>query len=75
MSEVSTHDGKAIVIEPAISWAAIFAGAVVALAASVFLSLLAAGFGFDLAAGGLSTRRSLAAFTPEAVFTRKPVPS
>jgi len=65
MSEVSTHDGKAIVIEPAISWAAIFAGAVVALAASVFLSLLAAGFGFDLAAGGLSTRRSLAAFTPE----------
>jgi hypothetical protein len=51
-------------MEPALSWSAIFAGAVVALAISVFLTLLAAGFGYDLGAGGLATRRSLIAFTP-----------
>jgi hypothetical protein len=51
--------------EPAISWSSIAAGALVALAVSVFLTILAAGFGYDLAAGGLPTRASLAAFTPE----------
>lgn len=52
-------------LEPPISWSSIFAGALVALAISVFLTLLAGGFGYDLAAGGLSSRASLAAFTPE----------
>lgn len=51
--------------EPAISWPAIIAGALVALAASIFLTLLAAGFGYALSANGLASRRSLAAFTPE----------
>lgn len=64
MSEVSTHDGVALLMEPALSWSAIFAGAVVAVATSVFLTLLASGFGYDLVAGSLSTRQSLIAFTP-----------
>lgn len=65
MSEISIRDGLVLEREPALSWSAIIAGAFVALATSLFLTLLAAGFGYDLAAGGLSTRRSLAAFTPE----------
>ncbi len=64
MSQISTHDGRALLLEPTLSWSAIVAGALVALATSVFLTLLAAGFGYDLTAGGLSTRQSLAAFTP-----------
>jgi len=64
MSQISAPDGRVLLLEPALSWSAIVAGAFVALAASVLLTLLAAGFGYDLAAGGLSTRRSLAAFTP-----------
>lgn len=64
MSEVSAHDGGLLLAEPALSWSAIFAGAVVALATSLFLTLLAAGFGYALTAGGLSTRQSLIAFTP-----------
>jgi hypothetical protein len=66
MSQVSMNEGRVLIAEPALSWSAIFAGAFVALATSIFLTLLAAGFGYDLAAGGLSTRQSLAAFTPEA---------
>jgi hypothetical protein len=65
MSQISTPEGRALLLEPALSWSAIVAGAFVAVAASVLLTLLAAGFGYDLAFGGLSTRRSLAAFTPE----------
>jgi hypothetical protein len=65
MSQISTHDGRVLLLEQSLSWSAIFAGAFVALATSIFLTLLAAGFGYDLAAGGLSTHRSLAAFTPE----------
>jgi hypothetical protein len=65
MSEVSTRGGRGALIEPALSWSAIFAGAVVALATSIFLTLLAAGFGYDLAIGGLATRQSLLAFAPE----------
>jgi hypothetical protein len=64
MSQVSTYDGRALP-EPVLSWSAIFAGAVVALATSVFFTLLAAGFGYDVAAGGLPTRQSLADFTPK----------
>src|ERR1700683_4694990 len=65
MSQISTPEGRALLLEPALSWSAIVAGAFVTRAASVLLPLLAAGFGYDLAVGGLSTRRSLAAFTPE----------
>jgi hypothetical protein len=54
-----------LLAEPALSWSAIFAGAVVAVATSILLTLLVAGFGYDLAAGGVSTRQSLTAFTPE----------
>ncbi len=44
----------------------IIAGSLVALAcSSVFLTTLASGFGYDLAAGALVSRRSLDVFTPE----------
>jgi hypothetical protein len=66
MSQVSTYDGRVLGLEPVLSWSAIFAGAVVGLAISVFLTLLAAGFGYDVATGGLATRQSLTDFTPEA---------
>lgn len=66
MSQVSTHEERVLLGEPVLSWSAIFAGAFVSLAISILLTLLAAGFGYDLAASGLSTRQSLAGFTPEA---------
>lgn len=53
------------VSEPPLSWSSIFGGALVALATSVFLSLLAAGFGLELSSGGVASRASLHAFTPE----------
>lgn len=53
-----------VILEPALSWSAIIAGALVALAASILLTLLAAGFGYDLAFGALPSRASDAAFTP-----------
>jgi len=52
------------VFEPELSWSAIIAGATVALATSLFLTLLAAGFGYTFAFGGLAYRGSLAAFSP-----------
>jgi hypothetical protein len=52
--------------EPALSWSAIIAGSLVAMASSILLTILAAGFGYDLAAGALGSRGSLAGFTPEA---------
>ena len=51
--------------EPTLSWAAIFAGAVGALAVSLLLTVLAAGFGYALAPGALASKGSLAGFTPE----------
>jgi hypothetical protein len=51
--------------ESAVSWPAIFAGAVVAVAVGLILTLLAAGFGLTLGFPGLSTQASLQAFTPE----------
>jgi hypothetical protein len=51
--------------EPALSWSAIVAGTLVAVATSVLLTVLASGFGYDLAAGALASRRALDAFTPE----------
>lgn len=49
----------------AISWSAIWAGAVVAVAASLLLTLAAAGVGYDVGLPGLATRSSLKAFAPE----------
>ena len=49
----------------AISWSAIWAGAFVAVASSLLLSLAAAGIGFDVGTPGLATRASLKAFAPE----------
>jgi hypothetical protein len=56
--------GQATLVEPPISWSAIVAGAVVGLAISIVLTLLAAGFGVSLAYGGLASHSSLLAFTP-----------
>jgi hypothetical protein len=50
---------------PAIAWSAVWAGAFVAVAVSLLLSLAAAGIGFDTGLPGLATRASLKAFTPE----------
>lgn len=50
----------------AVSWSAVFAGAVTALAAGIVLTGLAAGFGFRLAVAGLASRASLEGFSPEA---------
>jgi hypothetical protein len=61
----STVDGLTPAVEPVVSWSAIFAGAVVALAVSIFLTVLAAGFGMTFGFGGLATRDSLSTFTPE----------
>ena len=51
--------------QPALSWSAIWAGAFVAVSASVLLGLAAAGIGYDTGLAGLATRSSLKAFTPE----------
>ena len=48
---------------PVVSWAAVFAGATSALALSILLTTLAAGFGMTLAFGGLASRGSLGGFT------------
>ena len=51
--------------QSAISWAAIWAGAAIAVAASIVLTLAGAGLGYDLAFSTLASRSSLHAFTPE----------
>jgi hypothetical protein len=56
--------GQATLAEAPISWSAIAAGAVVGLAISIVMTLLAAGFGVSLAYGGLASHNSLLAFTP-----------
>lgn len=50
--------------QPPISWAAIWAGASVAVAISLLLSLAAAGLGYVVGFPGLPLRASLSAFTP-----------
>ena len=50
---------------PAISWSAVWAGAAVAVASSLLLSLAAAGLGYDTGLPGIVTRGSLKAFEPE----------
>jgi hypothetical protein len=64
MTDVTIYDGL-VPIEPSLSWSAIIAGSFVAVGASVFLTVLASGLGYDLAAGALASRSSLYAFTPE----------
>ena len=51
--------------EPVVAWGAVIAGSLTALAVSLMLTVLAAGFGLSLAWPGLATRGSLAAFAPE----------
>jgi hypothetical protein len=58
------RDGRIFPPEPPVAWSAILAGAVVALATSILLTLLAAGFGLALIPAGLASRSALSAFTP-----------
>lgn len=51
--------------QSAISWSAIWAGATVTVAASLVLSLAAAGLGYDTGFPGFATKSSLAAFALE----------
>lgn len=51
--------------QSAISWAAVWAGASVALATAFTLSLAAAGLGYTLSTPGFASRSALGAFTPE----------
>jgi hypothetical protein len=51
--------------QPALSWAAIWAGAAVTVAVSLVLSLAAAGLGWATGFPGLASRSSLLAFAPE----------
>lgn len=50
---------------PTISWSAVWAGAAVAVASSLVLSLAAAGLGYDTGFSGLATKSSLKVFAPE----------
>ena len=50
--------------EPALSWAAILAGAVAGLSATLLMTVLAAGFGYALAPAAVASKGSLAGFTP-----------
>jgi hypothetical protein len=52
-------------LDSELSWSAIIAGATVALATSLLLTLLAAGFGVSVAYGGRASHTLLAAFSPE----------
>src|SRR5579862_1618988 len=63
MTEPVTYDGRTS-LEPTLSWSAIFAGSLVAVATSLLLTVLASGFGYDLDASALGSQRSLGAFTP-----------
>jgi hypothetical protein len=60
----SSSSLAALDTDPAVSWNSIWAGVAVALAVSLLLGLLAAGFGLNLGFGALASRGSLAAFTP-----------
>jgi hypothetical protein len=60
----SLRDSGGVVREPPISWSAIIAGAVVGLAISIVLTVLAAGFGLSLAYDGLASHSAMLAFTP-----------
>jgi hypothetical protein len=57
--------GQPGALKPAISWGAIWAGAAVAVAASVLLTLAGTGLGFAISYSPLGSRTSLGGFTPE----------
>ncbi len=63
MTDISVRDGP-VLLEPPISWSAIVAGALVALAVTVFFSVLAAGFGYNVMTGAIASQRALNDFTP-----------
>ena len=52
-------------LRPAVSWGAVWAGAAVAVAASVLLTLAGMGLGFAVSYSPLGSRTSLGGFTPE----------
>ena len=57
--------GAASRFEPAVSWGAIFAGVFTALATSIVLTTLAAGFGLSLATPGVDSGEGVRGFSPE----------
>lgn len=61
----SASAGHPGALKPAISWGAVWAGAVVAVAASVLLTLAGTGLGFAVSYSPLGSRASLSGFTPE----------
>jgi hypothetical protein len=63
--EPSAATGRQGALGPAISWGAVWAGAFVAVAASVLLTLAGAGLGFAVSYSPLGSRESLGGFTPE----------
>ena len=63
MTDISARDGP-FVLEPPLSWSAIVAGALVALAVTVFFAVLAAGFGYNVMIGAIASQRALTDFTP-----------
>ena len=63
-SDLRSEPYVGVLEEPALSWGAIFAGAVAGLSVSLLLTVLAAGFGYALAPGAIASKGSLAGFTP-----------
>ncbi len=62
---LETRTDRYVEADTPLAWSAVLGGAAVSVATSVLLTVLAAGFGYALAPGGLASRGSLAAFTPE----------
>lgn len=56
--------GPHAALKPAMSWGAIWAGAIVAVAVSVLLTLAGTGLGFAVSYSPLSSRAALTGFTP-----------
>jgi hypothetical protein len=53
-----------LVREAVVSWSAVIAGAIAAIAASVLLTVAATGIGYNFSTAGVPSRASLIAFTP-----------
>jgi hypothetical protein len=64
MVDIPPSSLRVVVHEPALSWSAIIAGALTALAVSVLLTLVAMGLGWAFSWSGFASPASLAAFTP-----------
>jgi len=63
-ANIAAVNGRTVLLEPALSWSAIVAGAVVTVAVALLLAMLASGFGATVAFGALTTHAALTAFTP-----------